>query len=51
VGAKGGYALTGVLPGRYRAVVWAERLPATERVVDIGPGERRTLDWVIGSPE
>jgi len=50
VGAKGGYALTGVPPGRYRAVVWAERLPATARVIEIGAGERRDLDWVIGAP-
>jgi plastocyanin len=50
VGASGAYALTGVPPGKYRAVVWAERLPATERVIEVGAGERRTLDWVIGAP-
>jgi plastocyanin len=50
VDAKGGYALTGIRPGRYRAVVWTERLPATERVIEIGEGERRVLDWVIGKP-
>lgn len=49
-GEKGGYALTGIAPGRYRAVVWAERLPPTTRVIEIGPGEQRTLDWVIGAP-
>ena len=50
VDAKGGYALTGVAAGRYRAVVWAERLPATTRVIEIGAGEQRALDWVIGAP-
>ena len=50
VGAKGGYALTGVPPGRYRAVVWSERLPATAREIEIGAGERVTVDWVIGAP-
>ena len=38
-------------PGRYRAVVWAERLPRTERVVEIGAGQQRALDWVIGASE
>ena len=50
VDAKGGYALEGVQPGRYRAVVWAERLPETSRAIEIGAGPRQTLDWVIGSP-
>jgi plastocyanin len=50
VSAKGTYALTGIPAGRYRAVVWAERLPATARVIEIGAGERRELDWVIGAP-
>ena len=50
VGAKGSYALTGVPPGRYRAVVWTERLPATAREIEIGAGEQRSLDWVIGAP-
>ena len=50
VSAKGTYALTGVRPGRYRAVVWAERLPATTRVIDVGAGAQ-SLDWVIGTPE
>jgi len=50
VGAQGAYALTGVPPGRYRAVVWTERLPAAARVIEIGAGELRALDWVIGEP-
>ncbi|HKA16011.1 MAG TPA: carboxypeptidase regulatory-like domain-containing protein [Myxococcota bacterium] len=50
VDAKGGYVLPGVPPGRYRAVVWTERLPAVERVVEIGAGAPRTVDWVIGAP-
>jgi hypothetical protein len=50
VSAKGGYALTGIPAGRYRAVVWAERLPATARVIEIGTGEQRALDFVIGAP-
>jgi plastocyanin len=49
VNAQGGYALTGVPAGHYRAVVWAERLPATSREIEVGAGPR-TLDWVIGSP-
>ena len=40
VNAKGGYALTGIPAGRYRAVVWAERLPATTREIEIGAGEQ-----------
>jgi hypothetical protein len=50
VGASGAYALTGVPAGRYRAVVWAERLPATSQVVEIGAGVPYMLDWVIGAP-
>ena len=50
VNAKGGYALTGIPAGRYRAVVWTERLPATTRVIEIGAGEPRALDFVIGAP-
>ena len=49
VNAQGGYALTRVPAGRYRAVVWAERLPATSREIEVVAGPR-TLDWVIGSP-
>ena len=50
VDAKGGYALKDVQPGRYRAVVWAERLPGTSRMIEIGAGESEVLDWVVGSP-
>ena len=50
VSAQGGYALSGIPAGRYRAVVWAERLPATSREIEIGAGEHRALDWVIGAP-
>ena len=50
VDAKGGYALANVPAGRYRAVVWAERLPASERTVEIGAGQAQVLDWVIGAP-
>jgi plastocyanin len=50
VNAKGGYPLTGIPAGRYRAVVWTERLPATTRVIEIGDGKPRALDWVIGAP-
>lgn len=50
VSAKGAYALTGIPAGRYRAVVWAERLPATEREIEIGAGPQHALDWVIGAP-
>jgi plastocyanin len=49
VDANGGYALKDVRPGRYRAVVWAERLPATTRMIEIGAGESEVLDWVVGS--
>jgi plastocyanin len=49
IDARGGYALTGVPPGRYRAVVWAERLPPASRTVEIGAGQTRALDWVIGA--
>ena len=50
VDAKGDYALTGIQPGRYRAVVWSERLPVSERAVEIGAGQQRALDFVIGAP-
>ena len=50
VDAKGGYAVTGIRPGRYRAVVWAERLPPTAKQIEIGAGQREVLDWVVGSP-
>jgi plastocyanin len=48
--AAGRYAIPGIPPGRYRAVVWAERLPATEREIEIVAGQRKSLDWVIGAP-
>jgi plastocyanin len=50
VDAKGGYAMTGVRPGHYRAVVWAERLPATSRVIEVG-ASAQAVDWVIGTPD
>jgi len=50
VDAKGGYSFRDVPPGRYRAVVWAERLPASERTVEIGAGQAQVIDWVIGVP-
>ena len=48
--AAGRYAIPGIPPGRYRDVVWAERLPATEREIEIVAGQRKSLDWVIGAP-
>jgi plastocyanin len=50
VKASGSYALTGVRPGKYRAVVWAERLPPTARVIELGVGQQQVVDWVIGAP-
>ena len=50
VNAKGGYSLTGVPAGRYRAVGWAERLPSATRVSEIAAGQQRALDWVVGAP-
>ena len=50
VDGKGGYAVTGIRPGRYRVVVWAERLPPTAQEIEVGAGEPSALDWVIGSP-
>jgi plastocyanin len=50
VDAKGGYAITGIRPGRYRAVMWAERLPTTAKEIEIGAGQKPAIDWVIGSP-
>ena len=47
---SGRYVLTGIPAGRYRAVAWAERLPATEREIELGAGEIRSLDWEIGAP-
>jgi plastocyanin len=50
VGATGRYALDGVRPGRYRAVVWSEQLPVVSREVEVGSGATLELDWVIGRP-
>ena len=50
VGAGGDYALRGVPPGRYRAVVWSERLPRSTRELEVKARGRQSLDWVIGSP-
>jgi plastocyanin len=50
VDATGRYALKGVRPGRYRLVVWAERLPASARTVEVGAGQSQVLDWTVGSP-
>ena len=50
VGATGRYALTGVVPGRYRAVVWSEQLPLESREVMIREGEPQRVDFVIGRP-
>jgi plastocyanin len=49
VGASGDYALGGVPEGRYRAVVWSERLPATSREIEVRDAAQR-VDWVIGAP-
>jgi plastocyanin len=50
VDGKGGYAIKGIRPGRYRVVVWAERLPPTAKEIEIGAGKSEVLDWVVGSP-
>ena len=50
VDAKGGYVLEGVQPGRYRAVVWSERLPTKNRTIEIGGGRTQVVDWMIGAP-
>jgi len=50
VSATGAYALIGVRPGRYRAVIWAERLPSTTREIEIAAGQTVVVDWVIGTP-
>jgi plastocyanin len=50
VDAKGGYAITGIRPGRYRVVMWAERLPTAAQEIEIGTGQAPALDWVIGAP-
>jgi len=50
VSTSGAYALRDVPPGRYRAVVWSERLPATAREIEVRLGGSQRLDWVIGSP-
>ncbi len=50
VGAGGAYAIDGVPPGRYRAVVWSERLPAESREIEVGAGRASRVDWVVGAP-
>jgi len=50
VNGRGGYALTGVPPGRYRVSVWSERLPVATRDAVVRAGESLRLDWVIGTP-
>jgi plastocyanin len=35
---QGRFEIEGVPPGRYRLRTWCERLPATEREIEVGPG-------------
>lgn len=50
VGASGRYAISGIEPGRYRVVVWSEKLPLVSREVEFAAGATETRDWVVGSP-
>lgn len=50
VDPDGGYALRDVPAGRYRAVVWTERLPVTTREVVVPGSGAQRVDWVIGRP-
>ncbi len=50
VSPSGDYALSDVRPGRYRAVFWAERLPVTQREIEVAAGQTVVVDWVIGAP-
>lgn len=50
VAPSGRYAIAGVRPGRYRAVVWSEHLPSEAREIELRPGERARIDWVVGTP-
>jgi plastocyanin len=46
-GAAGRYAIADVPAGRYVLRTWAERLPPTERTLDLAGGERRTVDVIV----
>jgi plastocyanin len=48
--ADGGFALRDVPPGRYRLRTWAERLPPSEREVDVGAGVTR-VDVRLGEAQ
>lgn len=49
VSAGGGYALRDVPAGRYRLVVWSERLPRDAREIELAPGETLRVDPVLGA--
>jgi len=50
VSADGSYALRGIPPGRYRLVVWSERLPRAAREIEVAPGGTLRVDPVVGTP-
>lgn len=50
VGATGRYAISGIEPGRYRVVVWSEKLPLVSREIELAAGTTETRDWVVGAP-
>jgi len=51
-GPGGTFDIPGIPPGRYKLKTWCEKLPATEREIEIRPGELLALDLalVLASP-
>jgi plastocyanin len=46
----GRFAIDGLAPGRYRVVVWHERLEPTVRRIRVAPGQPTTVQWMIPRP-
>lgn len=46
---NGEFEIRDVAPGRYRMTTWCERLPASEREIQVAPGKGAAVDVVIGS--
>lgn len=48
VAPSGAFRIRGVPPGRYRLRVWNDRLPAVERIVEVGEARPASVELAIG---
>ena len=48
VSDAGRFSIPGVPPGRYRAAAWSERLPRTQKTIEVRAGGRVSVELVLG---